>query len=146
MEEYQERSWFSKNWPWALPLGCCSGCLLLFILFIGGIGTAVFGVFSELKEATPIEEILITVNKNPKATAILGTNIVSDGFPSGNISLNNNDREVAFTIPVKGSKVEGVLTVNGIRVDKKWFYEDLYVTIKETQEQINLLEKALEDF
>lgn len=140
MEDYNQRSWFSKNWPWVLPIGCCSGCLLVFLLFIGGIGATVLSVFSEMKNASPIEEVLIIANNNPKAKEILGTDIVSEGFPSGNISFNNDDGEVAFTILIRGSKDEGILSVDGIRVDEKWVYEDLYITIKETQEQINLLE------
>ena len=139
MEDYNQRSWFARNWPWVLPVGCCSGCLLMFILFIGGIGATMFSVFSEFKGSTPVDEVLITVNANPKAIEFLGTDIISDGFPSGNISFDNDNGEVDFLLPVSGSKGEGTLTVNGIRVDQKWVYEDLYLTIKETQEQINLL-------
>ena len=139
MEDYNQRSWFSRNWPWVLPVGCCSGCLLMIVLFIGGIGASMFSVFSEFKDSTPIEEVLITVNANPKAIEFLGNDIISDGFPSGNISFDNDNGEVDFLLDVIGSKGEGVLTVNGIRIDKKWVYEDLYLTVKETQEQINLL-------
>lgn len=139
MEDYSQRSWFRRNWAWILPVGCCSGCLLMLVLFIGGIGATVFSVFSNFKEATPIEEVLITVNANPKAIEFLGSDIVSDGFPSGNISLDNDNGEVYFLLPVAGSKGAGTLTVNGIRVNEKWVYEDLYLVIKETQEKINLL-------
>lgn len=140
MEDYNQRSWFSKNWPWVLPVGCCSGCMVLVVMFFLGIGASVLSVFSEMKELSPIEEVLVVVNKNLKAIEILGTHIESEGFPSGNISLNDDSGDVAFEILVKGTKGKGVLTVNGIRANKKWVYEELYVTVKETQEQINLLE------
>ena len=144
MEDYNQRSWFSKNWPWVLPVGCCSGCLLVFLLFIGGIGATVLSVFSELKDASPIAALLIIANNNPKAKEILGTDIVSEGFPNGNISLNNDDGEVKFSIDIKGNKGAGTLYVNGIRANKKWIYEELYIIIKETAEQINLLENTAE--
>lgn len=143
MEDYNQRSWFAKNWAWVLPVGCCSGCLLMILLFIGGVGATAFSVFSNLKDSTPAEEVLIAVNKNSKAIEFLGTNIVSDGFPLGNISINNDDGEVDFVLPVRGDKGMGTLTVNGIRANQKWIYEDLYITIKETQEQINLLENLI---
>lgn len=139
MEEYNQKSWFSRNWPWALPVGCCSGCLLMFVLFIGGIGATIFTVFDEIKEMSPLEDVLIIVNKNEKAKEILGENIISKGFPNGNISLSNDDGEVKFSIPIKGEKGEGTLYVNGIRANKKWIYEDLYIIIKETAAQVDLL-------
>ena len=48
---------------------------------------------------------------------------------------------------IKGPKGKGTLIVSGIRTNGEWAYEDLYVRIKETQEEINLLEneKVLED-
>ena len=139
MENYEQRSWLSRNWPWALPVGCCSGCLLMFVLFIGGIGATVLTVFEGIKEMSPLEEVLVVVNENENATKILGENIVSKGFPNGNISLGNDDGEVKFSIVVLGEIEEGTLYVNGIRVNKKWIYEDLYIVVKETGEQISLL-------
>jgi len=139
MENSSQRSWFGKNWPWVLPVGCCSGCLIMILVFGIGIGSAVFSLFSEIKEMSPIDEVLVTVNENPKAIEILGENIKSNGFPNGNISIQNNDGEVKFSIPIKGEKGNGILYVNGIRANKKWVYEDLYILIKETAEEINLL-------
>ena len=140
MENTYQRSWFSKNWPWVLPMGCCSGCLVFIIISFLGIGTAAFSIFNELKELSPIEDILITVNKNPKAIEALGENIKTNGFPNGDVSLNNNDGDIKFSIDVVGEKGEGTLYVNGIRANKEWVYEDLYLLIKETAEEINLLE------
>jgi len=108
-------------------------------VFVLGIGATFFSVFNELSELSPVEEILVTVNENPKVTETLGANVVSGGFPNGNISVNNNDGEVKFSIPVEGEKGKGTLYVNGIRANKKWVYEDLYIIVKETAQQINLL-------
>ena len=146
MEEYNQRSWFRKNWPWILPVGCCSGCLLIIVLFIGGLGATAYSVFSKFEAATPVQEVLITVNNTPKAVEILGANIISGGFPTGNITITNTDGEVDFVLPVRGDKGIGTLTVNGIRVNEKWIYEDLYLIIKETQEQVNLLENLPPEF
>ncbi len=147
MNEQQEKSWFSRNWMWAVPVGGCGcGCLLLVLLFVFGIGAAIFGISNMISNSEPVEYAIEKATTNDIVVVILGDPIKKHGIPSGNISLDNNDGEVDFTIPLKGNKGKGTLVVKGIRVDGKWVYEDLYVRIKETQEEINLLEntKALE--
>ena len=37
-----QKSWIARNWPWALPVGCCSGCLVLVLLFVFGVGATIF--------------------------------------------------------------------------------------------------------
>ena len=140
MEDYNQRSWFTRNWPWVLPVGCCSGCLLMIVLFIGGIGATAFSIFNEFEAMSPTDEVLISVNKHVKAKEVLGNNIESKGFPNGNISVNNDDGEVKYSIIVMGDKQTGTLYVNGIRSNGKWIYEDLYIIIKESGAEINLLD------
>ncbi|TCI93084.1 cytochrome c oxidase assembly factor Coa1 family protein [Tenacibaculum sp. M341] len=139
MENRNEKSWIGKNWPWLLPVGCCSGCLIMILVFVFGVGTAAFGIFNALVDSSPMEDAVILASNNEKVVEYLGDDIESSGFPNGEISINNDDGHVDFSIGIHGTKGEGVLVVKGIRVDKKWVYEDLYVTIKETGEEINLL-------
>ena len=40
MEEIKQKSWFSQNWIWVVPVG---GCLTLIVLAVFGLGAA-FGV------------------------------------------------------------------------------------------------------
>lgn len=141
MNEQNQKSWMGRNWPWALPVGCCSGCLILILVVVFGIGTAVFGVINELTEISPIEEAINIAEKNDKVIEYIGENIETEGFPNGKISIKNDDGDVDFRIQIRGDKGEGTLVVRGIRSDKKWVYEDLYIIIKETGERINLLEK-----
>lgn len=147
MEETPKKSWFSRNWMWAVPVGGCGcGCLVVILLFVFGIGAAFFGITNLMENSEPVEYALSKARENNKVTKILGENLETYGIPSGNITLNNNDGEVDFSIPIKGKKGEGTLVVRGIKSKGKWVYEDLYVRIKETQEEINLLknEKVLE--
>ncbi|WP_075343444.1 cytochrome c oxidase assembly factor Coa1 family protein [Tenacibaculum agarivorans] len=141
MNEQNQKSWLGRNWPWVLPVGCCSGCLIGILVFIFGIGATVFGVVNEFMDASPIDDAVEIAKQNERVIELLGENIDSEGFPNGNISMRNDDGDVDFSITIRGDKGEGNLVVRGIRSDKKWIYEDLYVTIKETGEQINLLEK-----
>ena len=141
MEDYNQKSWISRNWPWALPVGCCSGCLIMLLFMIFGTGVALFSIFDEVSKMSPTEEIITTAKTNPKVIEFIGQDIESSGFPNGNISIQNGNGDVDFSIDVIGSKGKGTLFARGIRANEKWIYEDLYITIKETEEQINLLDE-----
>ncbi|CAL2102621.1 conserved protein of unknown function [Tenacibaculum sp. 190130A14a] len=137
MSEQHQKSWFSRNWLWFIPV---TGCLGIILLFVFGIGTVIFGVSKMINNSTPVEYAIKKASENEYVIESLGTSIEKYGITSGNISLNNNDGEVDFSIPIRGEKGEGTLVVRGIKTDGVWTYEDLYVHIKETQEKINLLE------
>ncbi len=148
MSEQEQKSWFSRNWGWVIPVGGCGcGCLGIILLFVFGIGAAVFGVSEMITNATPIEHAIDQASRNEEVILLLGEPIEMYGIPSGNISLNNDDGDVDFSISIKGPNGKGTLIVSGIKTNGEWAYEDLYVRIKETQEEINLLdkEKVLED-
>jgi hypothetical protein len=147
MEEIKQKNWFQRNWMWAVPVGGCGcGCIVIILFFIFGIGAAFFGVSKMFDEATPVKYATALAYNSPEVIEALGDSIEKYGIPSGNISLTNDDGEIDFSIPIKGSKGEGALIIKGIKVAGKWVYEDLYVLIKDSQEQINLLEKITEDF
>ena len=137
----EQKSWFNRNWLWFIPV---SGCLGIILLIVFGVGAAFFGVSKILNNATPVEYALEKVNENDRLALILGSPIEKNGFPNGNISFHNNDGEVDFSVPIKGSKGEAYLIVKGIKTNGEWIFEDLYVEIKETQEQVNLIERTLE--
>ncbi len=141
MAHQEQKSWFSRNWLWFIPV---SGCLGIILLFIVGIGAAFFGVSNLLNNVAPIEYGIEKATENKKVINLLGEPIEKTGIPNGNISLTNDDGTVDFSVPIKGSREEGFLIIKGIKTNGEWTYEELYVRIKSTQEKINLLEKALE--
>ncbi|HAO14343.1 MAG TPA: hypothetical protein DDE71_02075 [Tenacibaculum sp.] len=141
MSNENKRSWLNRNWLWFIPTSGCLGIILFLML---GVGFAFFGISNMINNATPIEDAMEKANNNTRVTSILGAPIEKNGIPNGNISLFNSDGEISFAIPIKGSKGYGILIVNGIKINGKWIFEDLYVKIIETQEKINLIEEALE--
>ena len=140
-EQVQQQNWFARNWLWVVPVG---GCFTIILLFIFGIGAIFFGVTNVLKNSTPYEYAVELASNNSKVIEYLGEPIETAGIMSGNISINNDAGEVDIEIPIKGSKANGSVVVIGEKIDGEWFYEELYVLIKETNEKINLLEKILE--
>jgi len=141
MDGQKKKSWIGRNWPWVLPVG---GCLTVILLFVFGVGAIFFGVTKALKNSTPYEYTVELAKNDPQIIAALGDNIDTDGMFSGNISFDDDGGDADFVIPIKGSKGKGSLVVTAEKIDGEWVYEKLHVLIKETQEQINLLDKVLE--
>ena len=141
MEVQKQKSWWGRNWPWVLPVG---GCLTVIILFVFGVGAIFFGVTKALKNSTPYEYTVELAKNDSQVIAVLGNDIDTDGMFSGSISLDDDGGNADFVIPLKGERGKGSLVVKAEKIDGEWVYEKLHVLIKDTQEQINLLDKTLE--
>lgn len=141
MEGTRQKSWFGRNWPWLIPVG---GCLTVIVLLVLGVGTLFFGVSKMFTSSGPYEYAMESAKNNNEVVAILGEPIETDGIISGSISLDNDDGKADFKIPIKGPNGKARIVVVGTKTYGEWEYESLYVLIKETREEINLLEKSLE--
>ena len=137
----EQKSWFRRNWVWAIP-GC--GCLSIIILIFFGVGATYFGVTNFFKNSSPYEHAVEQAKRNTEVIAELGDSIETVGMMNGSVSIQNDSGSAIFNISLKGSKGKGTLYVVAERFDGEWVYEDLYVIIKETQEKINLLDQSLE--
>ncbi len=142
MSDYvQQKSWFSRNWIWVVPVG---GCFMIILLLVFGIGAAIFGVTKFIKGSEPYEYALAQAQEHPRVLEILGEPIEPDGIMQGTISFKNSRGEADIRIPVKGPNGNAWIVVKAEKYDDEWDYDELYVEIKETGEQINLLSKSLE--
>lgn len=76
-----------------------------------------------LKNNAPFKDSIAAVQANAEAVGALGEPIKPGLIPSGNISVENASGTVNFTIPVKGPKGSGTITVIGTKMDGVWSYE-----------------------
>lgn len=136
-----QKSWFARNWPWVIPVG---GCLAVILLFVFGVGAAIFGVTKVLKGSEPYEYAVKEASSNEDLIAIIGEPVETDGIMQGSINYNNGVSSADIRVPLKGPKGKASVSIKGEKRDEVWIYEAFYITIKETQEQINLLDKNLE--
>ncbi len=132
----QEKSWFSRNWGWAVPLG---GCLTIIVLFFVFLGSVIFGVSELITESVPYKDAITKVNEDDYVIDILGEPIETNGIMNGNISFKNSEGSADISIPIKGPNGEAELYVIGTKQNDQWTYSELYVIISETNEQIDLL-------
>ncbi|UOB16219.1 cytochrome c oxidase assembly factor Coa1 family protein [Abyssalbus ytuae] len=139
MDDYNQRkSWFGRNWPWAVPLG---GCLTLILLFIFGLGAAVFGVSKALTGSKPYEDAVYEASHSKSVIELLGEPIETDGIMNGNISFHNNTGKADISVPLKGPHGKARVYVVGEKQDKKWTYSEMYIIIEGTEAKINLLKE-----
>ncbi|OIQ29944.1 MAG: hypothetical protein BM564_04005 [Bacteroidetes bacterium MedPE-SWsnd-G2] len=141
MEVVKEKSWFQRNWMWAVP-GC--GCLVFIAVIVFGAGAIFLGVKNEIIDSGPYDYALTLAQNDANVIEALGNDIEEDGMFKGNISYKNSSGSVDIQIPIKGSIGYGTIYVKGFKDDGDWEYEELYVLIKDSQLEINLLEKSLE--
>ncbi len=141
MEAHQQKSWFGRNWPWLIPVG---GCLVIILLFIFGVGAAIFGVSKILTESEPYEYAVETALNNEELISIIGEPIETDGMMQGSLNYNNGKSSADITVPLKGPNGKASVTIIGEKLDDEWDYEEFYITINATNQKINLLDKALE--
>ncbi|QKX04506.1 hypothetical protein HN014_06120 [Aquimarina sp. TRL1] len=136
--EYQEekKSWFSRNWGWAVPLG---GCLTIVVLFFVFLGSLFFGVSSLMTGSDPYKEGIAKAKQDTYLIELLGEPIETNGIMQGSISIENNTGKADISVPIKGPKGTATLYVEGTKTDGEWSYEEIYVIIQETDEQIDLL-------
>lgn len=138
-----QKSWFSRNWPWAVPLG---GCLTIILLFIFGVGAAIFGVSKALSGSQPYKDGVHEASHNQHVIEVLGEPIETNGIMNGNISIHNNVGEADISVPLKGPNGTATVYVTGQKVDGKWNYQEMYVIISETEEHIDLLDGISNNF
>jgi hypothetical protein len=133
--------WWSRNWKWFLPTGCCLGTLLGLILAVAVFGFSIFAIFSgvsaALKSSEPYRVAVARAKADAKVATALGKPL-EEGFPMGTINTNNNTGDIDISIPISGPKGKGTIYVVGTRSGGTWTYSKMSVTITSSGETIDL--------
>ena len=125
-----QRSWWGRNWKWALPVG---GCLLPLLLCGGGALVFVFVIYGAvtgaIKSSDAYAEGMARARANPEVVAALGEPIESGFWISGNIDVSGSAGNVDVSIPISGPKGSGTLYVVGTRSAGRWQYSTMAVEV-----------------
>ena len=135
-ERIKQKSWFSRNWPWVIPVG---GCLTIIVLFFVFLGSVLFGVSSVISNSSPYQDALSKAQEDEYIIELLGEPIETNGIMRGEISFNNGRGIADISIPIKGPKGYAEVYVVGTKENDEWTYTELYVVPEETNEQVDLL-------
>ena len=108
MEEYNRKSWFSRNWGWLLGGGCLS-LIVVAILAIGGI---VYKVTDAVKGSEPYAYAYLKTVENESVIELLGTPIETNGMGNTSYKYGKGSASAELVIPIKGPKDEGSIIVD----------------------------------
>ena len=136
MSSAERKSWWDRNWFWAIP----SGCLGCFGLVVGSCALMIGGILGTIRSSTPFQESLERARSDPRVIEALGTPIRSSWTVSGRFSLEQEDSFVDITIPLSGPKGEAELHVVARKHSDEWQYEKMSLWFDDADETIDLLE------
>ena len=131
-----QRGWWSRNWKWVLPVGC-----LGMLATCGCLGAVLFGaVFGAIKNTGAYTEAVAIAISDSEVQAVLGPPIETS-LPQGSVNSSNGRTSAELTIPLDGSKADGVLRVEAVDRGSGWDYSVLQVEVP-GQQPIDLRDKA----
>ena len=127
--------WWSRNWKWFLPTGCCFAPLVL-----GGacLAFVVIVIFGALKQTDVYKTAVARAKSDSRVMAALGTPIEEGWYLSGNTSVNNGSGQADLSIPISGPKGKGTIYAVATKSGGEWSYSKLNVKIDSTGETIDL--------
>ncbi|MCV6631001.1 MAG: cytochrome c oxidase assembly factor 1 family protein [Flavobacteriaceae bacterium] len=135
MEERRQKSWFSRNWPWVVPLG---GCLTMIIIIIVFAGSLIFGISTAIENSTPFDDALSRAKDNPAIIEYFGDDLKTNGIFQGSFNFKNDEGDVNLSVPIKGTKRSGRMEVKGTKTDGVWQYEILQLIADDDSEIFDL--------
>jgi hypothetical protein len=134
----QQKNWFGRNWKWAIP---SLGCLIIIVFAIFLAGAMVVKVTDLFKESVPYTDGMAALKNNEFVIEEIGEPIEPSGMFQGNVSYSDDGGNADIKVPVKGPKGEATLLVIGEKVNGKWVYLKMEVTLSDTDKKIDLLKK-----
>jgi Cytochrome oxidase complex assembly protein 1 len=134
MEQPSRPSWWSRNWKWALPVGCVTPLVLC-----GGlVGGILFLVIGTLKSSDVYSGALSRAKADQHVRTAIGEPIEPGYFVTGSIDISGNSGYANLAIPVSGPKGRGTIHAVAKKVDGRWKYSKLEFT-PEAGGRVNLL-------
>ncbi len=130
-------SWFSRNWKWAVPLGCLTGLAL----FIASIAALVLFVFGLVARSDVYQYALEHARSSPSVVEAMGEPVEPGWYVSGTINVTGASGNADIAIPISGPKGAGTLYVSARKLAGVWIYDVLEVALDAGGERIDLREK-----
>ena len=127
--------WWSRNWKWFVPTGCCLTPLVL----VGGFAAfLILVVFGAMKQTDVYKIAVARAKADSRVIAALGTPIQEGWYLSGNTNVNGASGQADLSIPISGPKGKGTIYAEASKSMGQWSYSKLQVKIESTGETIDL--------
>ena len=120
-----ERSWWSRNWKWVVPLGCLTPIVLIGGCFAG----IVFFAFSAIRATDLYSDSVRRAQNDPRVIEALGPPVEPGWWVAGTVNVDNDSGEADFSVPLLGTRARGTLDVEGSRDRGEWRYSVMQVRV-----------------
>jgi Cytochrome oxidase complex assembly protein 1 len=127
--------WWSRNWKWFVPTGCCLTPLVIGACFVGFL---VLVVFSALKQSDVYKIAVARAKSDSRVVSALGTPIEEGWYLSGKTNVSGGSGDADLSIPISGPKGKGTIYAVATKSAGEWTYSKLQVKIESTGETIVL--------
>jgi hypothetical protein len=135
------RGWWSRNWLWFVP----TGCLTLFVLFLGFIGVVMLTAFGAIKSTGTYKTALTRASNDPRVIDAIGTPIKDSWYVIGKTEVSGGSGTSELTIPISGPKGKATIFVNSEKFAGDWKFKRIAVKIQATSQLIDLSAGNTED-
>lgn len=132
--------WFSRNWKWAVPLGCL-GTAVMFVGFIAAIFMVVLGA---MRTSDAYQVATATARQDPAVIDALGEPIEVGWLVSGNINVSGPSGEADLSVPLSGPRSSGTLYIVADKVAGEWIFERMEVALADSTQRVDLLSETSE--
>ena len=128
------KSWWRRHWILMLVVGC----VLLVVLFVGGIGGAIALGLRMMKRSDAAQLAGQQVRASAAVAEKLGSPIEEGWYAMGNINMSDGGGTAALSFPISGPKDEGTVYVEATRSMGKWSLDRVVVEIDRSGERIDV--------
>ena len=123
MDQPPQRTWWSRNRKWVVPVGCLTP-----LLVCSGLTTLiVFLVFGAIKSSDVYTEALAKAKTHEEVNTLLGEPIEAGFWVSGSIEVSGPSGKADLAIPIAGPKGSATLYVVATKAAGRWQYSTLEV-------------------
>ncbi len=122
-----------------IVLGCAGVsivCVLVFILFVGGVVGLTFGA---IRSSDVYQSAMDRALSHPEVLEVLGEPVKPGFIVTGSINVNGPEGEAEFGVPLRGSIENGTLHVTAYKRSGQWIYEVLELELPGLPRRIDLL-------
>ncbi len=138
MHREQEKSWFQKNWWWAVP-GCgCLGIVLLAAVTCGGLGLFVSQKIGEVNEQV-FGEAMERAKNHPAVVAVTGEPVEVGFGNKFNIHFENGTGIAEREADLSGPDGAGIVYIDMIQSGDSWEIESLWFQPDGDDRKIDLM-------
>jgi hypothetical protein len=134
----ETKSGSGKTILW-IVLGCAGAsivCVLVFVLFVGGIVGLTFGA---IRSSDVYQSAMDQALSHPEVLEVLGEPVKPGFMITGSINVNGPEGEAEFGVPLRGSMQNGTLHVSAYKQSGQWIFEVLELELPGLPRRIDLL-------